>query len=209
MTATSKEPRQSDNFIKICQRKLRAKSLAISKAALVPSRVSRSVLREAGGEIPWPTHPIQCVLIRVDRSGEIMSAESQIEKISARPEQDIRRHTATNWHVLFGLVSDRSHCKPSRMGHDSGGFRLWWRQLTGSDATLDNRLRDPLHRPASVVGDHLGPADVRTVNLAVGMLHRRFPLLTLHPTGGLGGILSPGVDLAPEPGFPESRARPA
>ena len=25
-----------------------------------------------------------------------------------------------------------------RMGHDAGGFRLWWRQLTGSDATLDN-----------------------------------------------------------------------
>ena len=24
------------------------------------------------------------------------------------------------------------------MGHDPGGFRLWWRQLTGSDATLDN-----------------------------------------------------------------------
>jgi len=25
-----------------------------------------------------------------------------------------------------------------RMGHDPGGFRLWWRQLTGSDETLDN-----------------------------------------------------------------------
>jgi hypothetical protein len=25
-----------------------------------------------------------------------------------------------------------------RMGHDPGGFRLWWRALTGSDATLDN-----------------------------------------------------------------------
>src|SRR5262249_55540898 len=25
-----------------------------------------------------------------------------------------------------------------RMGHNPGGFRLWWRQLTGSDATLDN-----------------------------------------------------------------------
>jgi hypothetical protein len=23
-----------------------------------------------------------------------------------------------------------------RMGHDPGGFRLWWRQLTGSDDTL-------------------------------------------------------------------------
>jgi hypothetical protein len=25
-----------------------------------------------------------------------------------------------------------------RMGHDAGGFRLWGRQLTGSDETLDN-----------------------------------------------------------------------
>lgn len=25
-----------------------------------------------------------------------------------------------------------------RMGHDAGGFRLWWRALTGSDDTLDN-----------------------------------------------------------------------
>ena len=25
-----------------------------------------------------------------------------------------------------------------RMGHDAGGFRFWWRALTGSDDTLDN-----------------------------------------------------------------------
>jgi hypothetical protein len=25
-----------------------------------------------------------------------------------------------------------------RMGHDPGGFRIWWRALTGSDETLDN-----------------------------------------------------------------------
>ena len=25
-----------------------------------------------------------------------------------------------------------------RMGHDPGGFRLWWRALMGSDETLDN-----------------------------------------------------------------------
>jgi hypothetical protein len=24
-----------------------------------------------------------------------------------------------------------------RLGHSPGGFRLWWRQLTGSDETLD------------------------------------------------------------------------
>jgi hypothetical protein len=27
-----------------------------------------------------------------------------------------------------------------RMGHDAAGFRLWWRQLTGSDDTLQNAL---------------------------------------------------------------------
>jgi hypothetical protein len=25
-----------------------------------------------------------------------------------------------------------------RMGHDPGGFRIWWRAITGSDETLDN-----------------------------------------------------------------------
>ena len=25
-----------------------------------------------------------------------------------------------------------------RMGHDSGGFRIWWRALTGSDEGLNN-----------------------------------------------------------------------
>lgn len=25
-----------------------------------------------------------------------------------------------------------------RPGHSPGGFRVWWRRLTGSDATLDN-----------------------------------------------------------------------
>src|SRR5438309_11643764 len=25
-----------------------------------------------------------------------------------------------------------------RMGHDPGGFRVWWRALTGSDDTLEN-----------------------------------------------------------------------
>jgi hypothetical protein len=25
-----------------------------------------------------------------------------------------------------------------RMGHTAGGFRVWWRTLTGSEETLDN-----------------------------------------------------------------------
>ena len=39
---------------------------------------------------------------------------------------------------LDRLILDRSHCKPSKMGHTPGGFRLWWRPFMGSDATLDN-----------------------------------------------------------------------
>ena len=31
-----------------------------------------------------------------------------------------------------------------RMGHDAGGFRLWWRALTGSDDTLENTHLMPL-----------------------------------------------------------------
>jgi hypothetical protein len=32
-----------------------------------------------------------------------------------------------------------------RMGHDPGGFRVWWRVLTGSDETLDNaHLMQPI-----------------------------------------------------------------
>jgi hypothetical protein len=29
-------------------------------------------------------------------------------------------------------------CHPKIMGHDPGGFRVWWRVLTGSDETLEN-----------------------------------------------------------------------
>jgi hypothetical protein len=32
---------------------------------------------------------------------------------------------------------DRIVLNAFRMGNDPGGFRLWWRQLTGSDATLE------------------------------------------------------------------------
>ena len=78
--------------------------------------------------------------------------------LTRRPDQDIRRQMAAN-HVLFGLVSDRYHCKPSRMGHDSGGSRLWWRQLTGSDATLDN---------AHVAEDYLARTTTMYRIIAVG-----------------------------------------
>jgi len=37
-----------------------------------------------------------------------------------------------------------------RTGHDPGGFRLWWRALTGSDETLENAY---LMRPAGLVAE--------------------------------------------------------
>jgi hypothetical protein len=45
------------------------------------------------------------------------------------------------------------------MGHDPGGFRLWWRQLTGSDATLDN---------AHVAEDYLARTPTMYRIIAVG-----------------------------------------
>ena len=49
--------------------------------------------------------------------------------------------------------------KPSRMGHDPGGFGLRWRQLTGSDATLDN---------AHVAEDYLARTTTMYRIIAVG-----------------------------------------
>jgi hypothetical protein len=34
-----------------------------------------------------------------------------------------------------------------RMGHDPGGFRVWWRALTGSDETLENAYLMRAGRP--------------------------------------------------------------
>src|SRR6516225_11382070 len=34
-----------------------------------------------------------------------------------------------------------------RMGHDPGGFRVWWRALTGSDETLENAYLITAGRP--------------------------------------------------------------
>ena len=45
------------------------------------------------------------------------------------------------------------------MGHDPGGFRLWWRQLTGSDTTLDN---------AHVAEDYLARTPTMYRIIAVG-----------------------------------------
>ena len=42
--------------------------------------------------------------------------------------------TAASWALSSRLVLNAYF----RMGHDPGGFRVWWRALTGSDDTLDN-----------------------------------------------------------------------
>ena len=42
-----------------------------------------------------------------------------------------------------------------RIGHDAGGFRVWWRKLTGSEDTLDNASDAygwPVLTPAPSVG---------------------------------------------------------
>jgi len=45
-----------------------------------------------------------------------------------------------------------------RMGHNPAGFRLWWRQLTGSDETLENAHLMRLQRvPTRVNRDSQGP----------------------------------------------------
>jgi hypothetical protein len=41
------------------------------------------------------------------------------------------------------------------LGHSAGGFRLWWRQLTGSDQTL-------LTRDSQILGDEDQIAEVAT-----------------------------------------------
>src|SRR5437016_1806509 len=45
-----------------------------------------------------------------------------------------------------------------RMGHDPGGFRVWWRALTGSDETLENAYLMRLARHCAP--DFLGPREV-------------------------------------------------
>jgi hypothetical protein len=56
-----------------------------------------------------------------------------------------------------------------RMGHDPGGFRLWWRQLTGSDATLDNaHLMRLAGRFARRIRGYAKTHNIPVVNCAAG-----------------------------------------
>jgi hypothetical protein len=56
-----------------------------------------------------------------------------------------------------------------RMGHDAGGFRLWWRQLTGSDGTLDNaHLMRLAGRFARRIRGYAKAHDIPIVNCSAG-----------------------------------------
>jgi hypothetical protein len=44
-----------------------------------------------------------------------------------------------------------------RIGHDPGGFRLWWRALTGSDETLENAHLMRVWRAISAVASAVMP----------------------------------------------------
>jgi hypothetical protein len=48
-------------------------------------------------------------------------------------ENSLRRRTPVSARSARPADPGRFHCNPPRMGDDPGGFRLWWRQLTGSD----------------------------------------------------------------------------
>src|SRR5258708_21230020 len=56
-----------------------------------------------------------------------------------------------------------------RMGHGPGGFRVWWRALTGSEETLDNthlmrmagRFTPPIHGYAKANGIPVVPFPAR------------------------------------------------
>ena len=56
-----------------------------------------------------------------------------------------------------------------RMGHSPGGFRQWWRQLTGSDATLDNaHLMRLAGRFARRIRGYAQAHNIPVVNCSVG-----------------------------------------
>ena len=54
-------------------------------------------------------------------------------------DNTLRRRTPVSARSARPADPGRFHCNPPRMGDDPGGFRLWWRQLTGLD-TAPTRL---------------------------------------------------------------------
>src|ERR1700760_44568 len=56
-----------------------------------------------------------------------------------------------------------------RLGHDPGGFRVWWRALTGSDETLENAYLMPMagrvRRPVRGYGQ---AHDIPVIDCSVG-----------------------------------------
>jgi hypothetical protein len=60
-----------------------------------------------------------------------------------------------------------------RTGHDPGGFRVWWRALTGSDETLENACLLMLALPCRTVA--CGRSHLVYSPMSLPLLTRRFP----------------------------------
>ena len=81
-----------------------------------------------------------------------------------------------------------------RMGHDPGGFRLWWRQLTGSDATLDNaHLMRLAGRFARRIRGYAKAHNIPVVNCAAGERKHEIAEELSRQDHHHGGIV-PGLD---------------
>ena len=63
-----------------------------------------------------------------------------------------------------------------RMGHDPGGFRVWWRALTGSDETLENAyLMRLAGRFSRRVRGYAKAHGIPVIDCPVGQRKRRSP----------------------------------
>jgi hypothetical protein len=59
-------------------------------------------------------------------------------------------------------LAARFESRADHLGHDPGGFRVWWRALTGSDETLENAYLMRLAGRFSLLGARAGfSADCR------------------------------------------------
>ena len=56
------------------------------------------------------------------------------------------------WRVLYDCLDRIVVNAYFRMGHDAGGFRIWWRKLTGSEETVDNAHGRPILPSSTSVG---------------------------------------------------------
>jgi hypothetical protein len=76
---------------------------------------------------------------RTNRQSNVSSAGCgagrRIPRLPRRHQGRLRRNEPLRPFDFFSLTRA---CAYFRMGHNPGGFRVWWRALTGSDKTLEN-----------------------------------------------------------------------